>query len=141
MFNATDAQGRAIYHTNVLMCIGTDFCLIGLAAICDEARRLEIAERMRQTGRAVIDLDQRQIGEFAGNAIELDGADGRIVAMSSRALKALHPEQITRLREFVSIVPLDVPTIELAGGSVRCMLAGIHLAPRRSCISADYSRV
>jgi hypothetical protein len=28
------------------------------------------------------------------------------------------------------LLPLAVPTIEMAGGSVRCMLAGIHLARR-----------
>jgi hypothetical protein len=30
----------------------------------------------------------------------------------------------------VALPPLDVPTIEFAAGSVRCMLAGIHLAAR-----------
>ena len=30
-----------------------------------------------------------------------------------------------------NLLPLDVPTIELAGGSVRCMIAAIHLTPRK----------
>ncbi|WP_332699094.1 citrulline utilization hydrolase CtlX [Bosea sp. (in: a-proteobacteria)] len=130
VFDAVDAVGRPIYHTNVLMCVGTDFCLIGLATIRDAARRAEIADRLAGTGRAVIDLSHEQIGEFAGNAIELQGRDGRLVALSSRALKALRPEQLALLESFAAILPLDVPTIELAGGSVRCMLAGIHLASR-----------
>lgn len=129
VFDAVDAAGRAIYHTNVLMCIGTDFCLIGLATIRDVARRDEIAERLAQ-GRSVIDLDHRQINEFAGNAIELQGRNGRVVALSSRALQALRPEQRAVLEGLATLLPLDVPTIELAGGSVRCMLAGIHLAAR-----------
>lgn len=130
VFDAVDAQGRAIYHTNVLMCIGTEFCLIGLDTIRDAARRTEIATRLADTGRAVIDLSHEQIGDFAGNAIELYGRNGRILALSSRAARALRPDQIATLERSVSILPLDVPTIEMAGGSVRCMLAGIHLSPR-----------
>ena len=130
VFDAVDAAGRPIYHTNVLMCVGTDFGLIGLATIRDSARRAEIAARLNSTGRAVIDLSHQQISEFAGNAIELQGRSGRIVAMSTRALKALQPQQLATLQRSATILPLEVPTIELAGGSVRCMLAGIHLAAR-----------
>jgi hypothetical protein len=129
-FDAVDAQGRPIYHTNVLMCVGTDFCLVGLDTIRDPVRCAEIAERLAGTGRAMIDLSHAQIGEFAGNAIELQGRGARIVAMSARALKALQPQQVATLERFATILPLEVPTIELAGGSVRCMLAGIHLAAR-----------
>jgi hypothetical protein len=130
VFDAVDAQGRPIYHTNVLMCVGTDFCLVGLDTIRDPARCAEIVERLAGTGRAMIDLSHAQIGEFAGNAIELQGRGARIVAMSARALKALQPQQVATLERFATILPLEVPTIELAGGSVRCMLAGIHLAAR-----------
>lgn len=130
VFDAVDAKERPIYHTNVLMCVGTDFCLIGLDTIRHSARRAEIAERLAGTGRAVIDLSHEQIGEFAGNAIELQGRGGRIVAMSARALKALRPPQVKTLEGLATILPIEVPTIELAGGSVRCMLAGIHLAAR-----------
>lgn len=130
VFDAADAKGQAIYHTNVLMCIGTDFALIGLATVKSPARRAEIAERLAQTGRTVIDLTHEQIADFAGNAIELDGHQGRVVALSARALSALRPEQVAALEAHARLLPLDVPTIELAGGSVRCMLAGIHLAAR-----------
>jgi len=130
VFDAVDASGRPIYHTNVLMCIGTEFCLIGLNTIRDAARRAEIAERLADGGRAIIDLTHEQITEFAGNAIELHGRNGRVVALSARALKALRPDQVAVLEGLATVLPLDVPTIELAGGSVRCMLAGIHLAAR-----------
>jgi hypothetical protein len=130
VFDAVDARGRPIYHTNVLMCIGTDFALIGLSSIRDAGRRAEVAARLGEAGRAVIDLGPDQIGAFAGNAMELQGRDGRIVAMSARALKALRPDQVAALERVATILALDVPTIELAGGSVRCMLAGIHLAAR-----------
>lgn len=130
VFDAVDGSGQPVYHTNVLMCIGTELCLIGLATIRDPGRRREIQDRLTASGRAVIDLSHEQISDFAGNAIELHGRQGRVLALSSRALKALRPGQIAALERSVSLLPLDVPTIELAGGSVRCMLAGIHLAAR-----------
>lgn len=130
VFDAVDAAGRPIYHTNVLMCVGTEFSLIGLGAMPDAARRAEVAARLAEGGRAVIDLSHDEIAAFAGNAIELQGREGRVLALSARALAALGPAQRARLERFAALLPLEVPTIELAGGSVRCMLAGIHLAPR-----------
>jgi hypothetical protein len=78
----------------------------------------------------VIALDERQIKEFAGNAIELSGEGGRVLALSARAAASLGREQIAVVERSARILPLSVPTIEMAGGSVRCMLAGIHLTRR-----------
>jgi hypothetical protein len=78
----------------------------------------------------VIDLSAEQIRNFAGNAIELSGRGGRLLVMSQRALDSLTPGQKLAIGHSVRLVGLSVPTVELAGGSVRCMLAGIHLAPR-----------
>jgi hypothetical protein len=129
-FDAFDAHGTAIYHTNVLMCVGTDFALICLDAIRDEARRAEIVERLTETGRTVIDLTQSQLIEFAGNAFELGSPTGRLLAMSERARQALTPDQTRIIEASCDIVAVDISTIELAGGSVRCMLAGVHLDAR-----------
>lgn len=130
LFDAADAKGRAVYHTNVLMCIGTDFAMAGFDMITDAQRRQEVRERLRENGRALIELTDTQIGEFAGNALELQGRTGRLLAISSRAWRALRADQTRTLEKHVHLLPLDVPTIELAGGSVRCMLAGIHLKAR-----------
>ena len=130
VFDAVDESGAAIYHTNVLMCIATEFVMIGLDMIEDAARREEIVKRFEQAGRAVIDLSHDQIANFAGNAIELQGRDSRLLALSARAFDALTPEQIAVIEKSARPAPLNVPTIELSGGSVRCMIAGIHLAAR-----------
>jgi hypothetical protein len=129
-FDATDSEGVPIYHTNVLMCIATDFALAGLETIADEKRRGQVRDRLAAPGRDIIQLTERQIRDFAGNAIELQGADARILALSARALASLEPEQIATIEQYCTILPLDVATIERAGGSVRCMIAGIHLDPR-----------
>lgn len=129
-FDAADGDGHAIYHTNVLMCVATDFVLIGLDMIKQEPRRREIVSRLERSGRRVIGLSNEQIVRFAGNAIELQGTNGRILALSTTALAALDAEQIHAISASAEPVALDIPTIEQAGGSVRCTLAGIHLTPR-----------
>lgn len=130
VFDAVDPSGTPIYHTNVLMCIATDFVLAGFSMMGPDARRDEIKARLSAGGRELIDLDFDQISDFLGNAIELRGRDGRILAMSSRAEAALRPEQREVIERSCRIVAVDVPTIELSGGSVRCMIAGVHLTPR-----------
>ena len=83
-----------------------------------------------ETGRTVIDLSPAQVREFAGNAIELTGGGGRLLALSARAMRALEQGQLRVISASATPVPVDVGAIELAGGSVRCMIAGIHLAHR-----------
>ncbi len=131
-FDARDRDGRAVYHTNVMMSLASEFALVGLELIPDAAARLSLQERLAASGREVVALTAAQIGEFAGNALELSTPGGRVLAMSARAAASLQPGQRRRIERSARIVGLPVPTIELAGGSVRCMLAGIHLAPRPS---------
>ena len=130
VFDARDDNGVAIYHTNVLMCIATDFALMGLDMMTDLTRRREVVTRLERSGRRVIALANGQIAKFAGNALELQGNDGRILALSTTALASLSQDQLGMISESAKPVALDIPTIERAGGSVRCTLAGIHLAPR-----------
>lgn len=130
VFEAADAKGVAVYHTNVLMCIGSEFSMVALDMIVDPARRQEIAARLAASGREVINLTFDQIGHFAGNAIELQGRNKHYLAISARGLAALQQDQIAAIEKYVTILPVSIPTIELAGGSVRCMIAGIHLSRR-----------
>lgn len=130
VFEARDGQGMPIYHTNVLMCVASDFALIGLDMMTEPARRQEIVERLEQSGRRVIGLSNDQIARFAGNALELQGRGRRLLALSTTARDALGAEQIAAIEETAALLPLDIPTIERAGGSVRCTLAGVHLTAR-----------
>jgi hypothetical protein len=128
-FEARDVAGVPVYHTNVLMGIGTDFALICLDMIVDPMRRATVAARLEETGRTVIDLSHDQIAAFAGNAIELSGHN-RVLALSSKAVGALRPDQIATIEQSAKLLPITIPTIETAGGSVRCMVAGVHLTRR-----------
>ena len=136
-FDAVDAGGVPVYHTNVIACIGTDVAMIALEMIPDPWRRAEVRERLSVNGRTVVELTEQQIREFAGNAVELCGhtPDGRrryIMVMSERARRSLRPDQVAAIEKSCEIVSIDIPTIELAGGSVRCMIAGVHLDRRRA---------
>ncbi|MDQ0084809.1 hypothetical protein J2W35_005183 [Variovorax boronicumulans] len=130
LVDTADEAGRPIYHTNVLMCVATAFALVGFDMIPDERRAAEVRARLEESGREVIALTAGQIAEFAGNAIELSGRDGRVLALSQRACNSLSSQQKAVIERSARLVPLPVPTIEMAGGSVRCMIAGIHLSPR-----------
>ncbi len=129
-FDTADRKGNAIYHTNVMMSIGTDYALVCLEAIIDPARRNEIAQRLINSGRELIDLRFGQVEAFAGNTFEMTGADGRVLVLSRRAFEILGDSQKQIIEKSATLLPLSIPTIELAGGSIRCMIAGIHLTPR-----------
>ncbi len=130
-FKATDASGKPVYHTNVIMTVGTRFAILASEMIVDADRRREIISRLEETGRTVVEITKVQVGEFAGNAIELTATGRNVLAMSHRALASLGEQQRTILDSVVEILAIDIPTIETAGGSVRCMIAGIHLAKRQ----------
>lgn len=129
LFQAFDLAGVAVYHSNVMMCITSHFVLISLQMVPAGQRPLLLAHFAR-TGHQLIELTPQQISHFCGNALELTGDNGSLLALSETALQALTPAQIQQISAFMPLVPLAVPTIESAGGSVRCMLAGIHLAAK-----------
>jgi hypothetical protein len=132
-FEARDANGAAIYHTNVLMSVGERFAAVCLSAIREDERE-GVLNQLRSTGRTVIDLSMEQMNAFAGNMLELGSSHGgSVVAMSQRACDALTAEQRAALESSAGpIVAADIPTIErLGGGSVRCMLAELHLPKKK----------
>ena len=127
MQSAEDKR-HPIYHTNVMMSIGTRFCAICLDSIDDAEERQAVSDELASDGREVIALSESQIEQFAGNMLELEGSNGPVIAMSSSAFHALDSEQIERLKKHGQIIHSDLETIETCGGgSARCMIAEIHL--------------
>jgi hypothetical protein len=130
-FTSIGCDGQPIYHTNVMMCIGTAFAMVGLEMIRSKAERQEVRARLEKSGREIVELSADQIANFAGNAIELHNDRGeKLLVLSRRAAGALTEEQRERLGCYAGLVSLELPTIELGGGSARCMIATIHLPPR-----------
>ncbi len=128
-FDAVDRDGFPIYHTNVLMNIGEEIVVVCDEAIVRDDQRAAVMQRLRETGHEVISLSHDQLEAFAGNMLEMRSNEGaRIVAMSQQAYDSLGRNQIERLQQNGSVVTAAIDTIESsAGGSVRCMLAEIHL--------------
>jgi hypothetical protein len=129
-FESTGDDGRPIYHTNVVMCIGSKFALVGLELIADQAERKKIRQRLEAGGKTVIELNRNQIANFAGNALELHNEDEKLLILSARAAAALSSQQRDEIERHARLLELSIPTIELAGGSARCMIAAVHLPHR-----------
>ena len=130
-FDAEDAGGRAVYHTNVLMAIGTGFAVVCSESIVNAAHRAAVLSKLRSTGHAIVDITQAQMAQFAANVLELASPAAKLIALSTTALDSLSRTQRAVLESHALLVPVSIPTIErIGGGGVRCMLAEIHLPKR-----------
>jgi hypothetical protein len=135
-FDAMDAGGRAVYHTNVLMAIGTGFAVVCGESIPNDAHRAAVLSKLRATGHEVVEISQPQMLHFAANVLELTSPKGRLIALSTTALSSLSHPQRRILESHAGLIPVEIPTIErIGGGGVRCMLAEIHL-PKRDTAGA-----
>ena len=127
-FNATDKKGLPIYHTNVLMCIGNNFCVI-CDEVIDAVDRDKVFHSFRNTNKQVISISYNQMLHFAGNMLQLQNKNGDyILVMSRSAFDSLDQQQKDRLLSHTQLLPIDIDTIEtIGGGSARCMMAEIFL--------------
>jgi len=135
IFDATDAQGRAYYHTNVMLWIGSRATVLCTEALA-ESQRANVRARLLASGRELIEIDRAAVAAFAGNLLELASwdealGDCSLLVMSASARAALAGESLQRLSACVdTILAVPVPCIErVGGGSVRCMLTEVpHVA-------------
>ena len=123
LFETESHTGSPIYHTDVLMYVGTD--IIG---ICFDVIKEEHVDYVREKVNAhhdVVELTSDQIQNFSGNAIEAKNEEGELfLIISSRGFSALNQNQVNKLlKSYKEIIHSDIPTIEkYGGGSARCML-------------------
>ena len=123
LFETESHKGSPIYHTDVLMYVGTDIIGICLDVIKPEHREF-VREKVNQY-HDVLELSAEQIQDFCGNAIEAKNNKNELfLIISTRAYKALNQNQIKKLLEsYREIIHSDISTIEkYGGGSARCML-------------------
>lgn len=135
-FTATDAHLKPIYHTNVMLCIGDGFAVLCPKCIPDDTERVAVAQLLEASGHENIYIEPEQMECFAGNMLHLKGAGGdRIIVLSGTAMQCLTKDQIERLQNHGTLVPLDVSIIEEgSGGSIRCMIAEIFLEPKEPIV-------
>jgi hypothetical protein len=128
-FQTVDGERKLIYHTNVMMCVGETFAVICSDCIDDKKERKMVLDSLRGDEKEIILITEAQVNNFAGNMLELKGADDRrYLVMSSSAHQSLTKKQIAQLEEHVTILSSSLDTIEACGGgSARCMMAEIFL--------------
>jgi hypothetical protein len=132
-FEARDPAAQPVYHTNVVMAVGTRFAVVCGEAIGDPSHREAVFSKLRAAGHDIVDISPRQMQAFAGNVLELaPAAGGHLIALSTTAWASMGSAQKRILESHAEVIPLSIPTIErVGGGGVRCMLAEIHLPRRR----------
>jgi hypothetical protein len=129
-FETRGAAGQPIYHTNVVMSIGSRFAVVCREAIAPP-HRAAVFDKLAAAGHEVVGITLQQMSEFAGNVLEMSLPSGRILALSTRAWRSFGAAQRRFLETHAAVVPVAIPTIErIGGGGVRCMLAELHLPKR-----------
>ena len=116
---------RPIYHTNVMMAIGSTYAVICLESIVNQEQREMVGRELQTTGHDVIEITSEQMNRFAGNMLEIKALDGALyLCLSQSAYNALSEAQRAQLARHAQLLIIPIPTIEaLGGGSVRCMMA------------------
>jgi hypothetical protein len=126
IFDAIDENSHAYYHTNVVLCIGTNFAIVCSESIPEDDRN-RVIEALSENGRALLHITREQVSAFAGNVLEVkNSSDETLIVLSSSAMNVLAPSELAFLQQFGLLLPIDIPFIEqTGGGSVRCMMAEV----------------
>lgn len=135
-FNAVDRQGIAIYHTNVMMSVGTKLAVVCLDSISDPGERSALRARLESSGKEVMTLSFDQLESFAGNMLEVHNSTGEpVLVMSRTAWQSLDAGQRSLVERHATPLPVNIDTIErIGGGSARCMLAEVFLSKRETTV-------
>ena len=127
-FKAIDENGKDIYHTNVLMCIGKGFAVLCSDCIPEKGELKQIIHSLENTGHEIIEISYRQMNSFAGNMYQLFNSLGKsFIVLSEQAYHSLNKEQINKLEKHGVLLHTPLYTIEKnGGGSARCMIADVR---------------
>lgn len=128
-FHSHDINGKEIYHTNVMLCIGEMFAVICLDSITDNEERLNVSHSLTSSKHQIIDITFDQMNNFAGNMLAIHNQNGNnLLVLSQSSFDCLTPNQKNEIQKFCELVPMSIKTIEtIGGGSARCMMAEIFL--------------
>jgi len=131
-YQTVDAQRLPIYHTNVMMAIAKTFAIICSESIDDKKERKNVISHLKEDGKEVIAITEKQVSNFAGNMLQVVGEnDEHFLVMSKSALGSLTNQQVEKIEKHCKIVSSSLDTIEaFGGGSARCMMAEVFLPKR-----------
>ncbi|MEW2922838.1 citrulline utilization hydrolase CtlX [Muricauda sp. ANG21] len=128
-YQSVEGERLPIYHTNVMMAMAETFVVICLKSIDDKKERKSVVEHIKMDGREIIEITEEQLYHFAGNMLQVIGANNqRFMVMSTQAYKSLREDQIKAIEKHCGIIHSTLDTIEsCGGGSARCMMAEVFL--------------
>jgi len=128
-FQTVNDKRKAIYHTNVMMCLAETFAVICLESIDDKKERKNVLKHLKEDGKKIIEISEDQVNHFAGNMLQVRGTDDELfLVMSQAARNSLNQSQLSQIRNHCKIISSPLDTIEACGGgSARCMMAEIFL--------------
>jgi hypothetical protein len=129
LFNATDRNGKLIYHTNVMMCMADNYVVVCMDSVKNETEKTALKDSFLKTNKEIIEIDFDQMDHFCGNMLQVNNINGeKFLVMSSQAYSYLTQDQIKTLTAYNPIIHSPIDTIEtLGGGSARCMMAEVFL--------------
>ena len=122
VFETQSHTGKPIYHSDVMMYIGTE-----LAVVCSEAIKVganNVINELSHTHQ-IQEISSQQLLDYCGNCIEIKDTNNNLnLIMSTSAFEGYDSSQLNVLNEhFTSIIHSDLKTIEkYGGGSARCMI-------------------
>lgn len=128
-YQIIDEMRTLIYHTDVMLTIGKTFAIVCLDAIDDSKERKNLIQHLKESGKEIISITEKQVSQFAGNMLQVKGENNKsYVVMSESAYKSLTNLQLNQIEKHSEIIFSDVSTIETCGGgSVRSMMAEVFL--------------
>ena len=128
-FQTVNDKRKAIYHTNVMMCLAETFAVICLDSIDDKKERKNVLKHLKEDGKKIIEISEDQVNHFAGNMLQVRGTDDELfLVMSQAARNSLNQSQLSQIQNHCKIISSPLDTIEACGGgSARCMMAEIFL--------------
>ncbi|MEO1437643.1 MAG: arginine deiminase-related protein, partial [Bacteroidota bacterium] len=126
-FRSVDRHGQDIYHTNVMMAIGTSFVVICLDSVPDPDERQALLDTFEATQKTIVEISFEQMEHFAGNMLQVSNEAGEgVLVMSEQAYQSLSTDQIQTLEGHSKLLYSPIETIEkYGGGSARCMMAEV----------------
>ncbi len=128
-YQTVENKRKPIYHTNVMMCVADTFAVICLDTVDDKKEKKNVIEHLKTDGKEIIKITEEQMHHFAGNMLQVLGANNTpYLVMSSAAYKSLQKNQIAAIQKHCEIIHSSLETIETCGGgSARCMMAEVFL--------------
>ncbi|PWJ42628.1 citrulline utilization hydrolase CtlX [Sediminitomix flava] len=128
-FSSFDQNGGSIYHTNVMLSVGSKFAVLCDQSVTDAEELATLKASFEKTGRTLICVNFEQMNSFCCNILEVrNEKDELFVAMSDTAFNAFTEEQKAVINQSAEIIHAPLATIEsIGGGGARCMMAEIFL--------------